>query len=107
MSNKVVNIKNGQSYDVYIGRGSIFGNPFSHLPLQLTKASVKCGTREESVQLYKEWIVGKRKVEGLSPPDIKLICSLKGKTLGCYCAPKPCHGHILAEIADSGKEYEM
>ena len=25
---------------------------------------------------------------------------LRGKTLGCWCAPKPCHGDVLLEIAN-------
>ena len=25
---------------------------------------------------------------------------LKGKTLGCWCKPDPCHGDVLAELAD-------
>ena len=26
---------------------------------------------------------------------------LSGKRLGCFCAPLPCHGDVLAEIANS------
>lgn len=25
---------------------------------------------------------------------------LRGKALGCWCAPDTCHGHVLAELAD-------
>ena len=36
--------------------------------------------------------------------DIELIkqipLELKGKTLGCWCKPYPCHGDVLAELAD-------
>ena len=28
---------------------------------------------------------------------------LKGKVLGCWCAPEGCHGDVLAELADSLK----
>lgn len=37
------------------------------------------------------------------PHKIKLhreINSLKGKALGCHCAPLPCHGDILADLAE-------
>ncbi len=27
------------------------------------------------------------------------IKALHGKTLACWCAPKPCHGDVLAKIA--------
>jgi hypothetical protein len=26
----------------------------------------------------------------------------RGKVLGCWCAPKACHGDVLARIADEG-----
>jgi Domain of unknown function (DUF4326) len=32
---------------------------------------------------------------------LEQIHELKGKILGCWCKPLPCHGDILAEIADS------
>lgn len=28
---------------------------------------------------------------------------LKGKVLGCHCHPKPCHGHVLADLANNLK----
>ena len=33
------------------------------------------------------------------------VLGLKGKTLACWCKPKPCHGDILLELAE-GKEQE-
>lgn len=29
------------------------------------------------------------------------VLALRGKTLVCWCAPLPCHGHILAAYADT------
>lgn len=31
------------------------------------------------------------------------VASLRGKTLVCFCKPQPCHGDILASVAD-GRE---
>lgn len=28
------------------------------------------------------------------------ILSLKGKRLGCFCAPKPCHGDVIVEYLE-------
>jgi hypothetical protein len=28
------------------------------------------------------------------------ILVLKGKTLGCFCKPNPCHGDVIAEYLD-------
>lgn len=89
---KVVNKHHGEPYDVYIGRGSIFGNPFSHM--NNTQAEFKVKTREEAVASYKAWVQ-------TQPHIMAEIPKLKGKTLCCFCAPLACHGDILAEIADT------
>ena len=72
-------------YDVYIGRPGPWGNPFS---------IGEHGTREEVVEKYAEWL--------LEQPELvaKAREELKGKVLGCWCAPKLCHGDILAEVAN-------
>lgn len=71
-------------HDVYIGRGSKWGNPFViHVD----------GTRSEVIQKYKEWIL-------TQPQLIASLKEIKGKRLGCFCTPKPCHGDILAKMAN-------
>ena len=91
MPTYVVNIKSCLRYDVYCGRGSIWGNPYSHSPRSKAKWIVK--SRKEAIRKYREWI--------LQQPDLlKQIPSLKGKILGCYCRPLECHCDILAEMAD-------
>jgi hypothetical protein len=92
---KVVNIKK-EKYDVYIGRGSPFGNPYTHLSLQNTKAQVQVKSREEAIEKYREYFY--KKIE--DPEFLDDILRLKDKVLGCYCAPKSCHGHIIAEFLD-------
>lgn len=90
MPTRVVNLYK-EPYDVYIGRGSKWGNPYSHK--QGTKAKFVVATREEAVEKYREYI--------LSRPDLlNALPELKNKTLGCYCHPAKCHGDILAELAD-------
>lgn len=87
----VVNIHHRLPYDVYIGRGSKWGNPFTHL--EGTTAKYKVGTREEAVEAYWDYL--------FSRPDlINALHELKGKSLGCYCHPHACHGHILAMLAN-------
>lgn len=71
-------------YDVYIGRGSKWENPF---------IVGKHGDREHVVEMYRAWIC-------TQPQLLKDIHELKGKTLGCFCKPLPCHGDILAELAN-------
>lgn len=88
----VVNKFHKVPYDVYIGRGSIFGNPFSHT--EGTQVKYIVGSREEAISSYKNWV--------LTQPEIMAkIPSLKGKTLCCFCSPLACHGDVLAELADN------
>jgi hypothetical protein len=83
MRTTVVNVRDS-GYDVYIGRGSKWGNPF---------LIGRHGTREEVVALYEERL--------LKTPDLLVaLPELKGKVLGCYCKPKSCHGDVLARLAD-------
>lgn len=91
---RVVN-KYKESYDVYIGRGSPLGNPFSHK--EGTKAWYKVGTREESITAFEDYI---RKVLPTDPDLILYLKSLKGKTLGCFCKPQACHGDVIVKIIE-------
>ena len=79
-------------FDVYIGRPSIWGNPFSHLPTANVEYLVR--TRTEAIKCYAAWI-------NVRPDLIKAAKEeLRGKDLLCWCTPLPCHGEILMEIAN-------
>lgn len=80
-----------EPFDIYIGRGSFWGNPFSHLTK--SNAIYKVGTREEAIEKYMEWLLD-------NPNVLKRVPMLKDKVLGCYCDPLPCHGHILSKLAN-------
>jgi len=80
---KVVHCKK-EPYDIYIGRPSKWGNPFS---------IGKDGTREDVISKYEIYI--------MSRPDlISSLPELRGKTLGCWCKPKTCHGDILVIMVE-------
>lgn len=70
---------------VYIGRPSKWGNPF---------IIGRHGNRKEVISKYKSMIYSKPRFL------IKIQKELKGKNLTCWCAPLPCHGDILLEIAN-------
>jgi hypothetical protein len=78
--------KSKSHYDIYIGRGSKWGNPF---------VIGEHGTREEVISKYEEWIRN-------NPSLLDDLPELKDKVLGCWCAPKPCHGDVLKKLY---KEY--
>ena len=87
---RVVHV-NHEDYDVYIGRPSEWGNPYSHIKDRKTKAEFIVKTREESISKYKEWILNQ-------PQLLEKLESLQGKKLGCWCKPKSCHGDILVQL---------
>ncbi len=71
---------------LYIGRPSKWGNihPIKYLcPICKVRH-----TRDEAIQKYED---------DLAANDDLIAClhELKGKTLGCWCKPKRCHGDIL------------
>ncbi len=72
---------------IYIGRGSIWGNPFP-----ITKET----TREESLTKYKLWIKDQIRTKHYT---LQQLASLHNQDLVCYCSPKPCHGHVLEKLA--------
>ena len=72
------------SFDVYIGRGSKWGNPF---------VIGKDGDRDEVCDKYEKWFW---KQNDLFPA----ISELEGKRLGCFCKPKRCHGDFLARLVN-------
>ena len=84
----VVNKRHGVAFDVYIGRGSLWGNPYPIGP---------GSDREAVIRRYEDHLRS-------SPKLLAAVEGLHGKSLGCFCAPAPCHGDILAAFADSFSE---
>jgi len=82
----LVNVCKKEPFDIYIGRPTKWGNPF---------IIGQNGTREEVVAKYREWIT-----LGDGKHLLKDLHELKGKVLGCWCAPKLCHGNVLVELAN-------
>lgn len=86
-----------QSYDVYIGRGSPWGNPFTHLRLNDTLASVQVATREEAIARYEEWVI-------MQADLMTDLPNLRGLRLGCHCRPLICHGDVLVKLLNGHVE---
>lgn len=87
---KVVHCKK-EAFDVYIGRGSKWGNPFSHKEGTLAEQVV--GSRKEAIAKYEEYLLSNQELVDSLP-------ELKGKILGCWCKPKACHGDVLLKLAN-------
>jgi len=93
---KVVNRHSYKGKGIYIGRGTIFGNPYSHV---VCFGSYTVKTREEAIEKYRIhmrelWVkspelreeMGKLAMQHLNDEEVVLICS---------CKPKACHGDVL------------
>lgn len=84
----VINVRSRFPFDVYVGRGQNsqagkWGNPFT--------------IREHegaAMRLYLDWLVVHPEVVARARRE------LVGKTLACWCAPRPCHGEVLARLAN-------
>jgi hypothetical protein len=79
---RVVHCKR-KPFDVYIGRPSKWGNPF---------VIGKDGTRDEVIEKYEAWL-------RTQPDLLAALPELRGKVLGCWCAPHACHGDVLVRMA--------
>lgn len=93
---KVVHIS--QEYQVYIGRPSIWGNPYSHKEGTLAKYKVK--DRKEAIEKYKEYLLNNEELLAKLP-------ELKGKVLGCHCKPLACHGDFLVELLEPATKVNL
>lgn len=82
----VVN-KYREPYDVYIGRGSVWGNPFT----------VQEFGRDRCIEMYQEYITRRLEQE---PALVTQLLALKGKRLGCFCKPQRCHGDVLLDLIE-------
>lgn len=79
-----------ESSDVYIGRSSIFGNPFT----------VAEHGRREAMRLFRLYFW---KRIGQDEEFRKAVEGLRGKTLACWCKDKPsteCHGDVYVEYLE-------
>ena len=72
-----------EPYTTYIGRPSIYGNPFP------VKAN---STRDEVIAKYEKY--------ARNCPDLleQIKALSEDAVLGCFCYPKPCHGDVIVKL---------
>lgn len=91
---KVVNKDKGDKYDIYIGRGTPWGNP--HAVGFGASPGEEQDDRYEAIRKFKyDFDKGYLKVTKEN------AIQLKGKILGCHCKPAACHGDVIAEYINS------
>jgi hypothetical protein len=92
---RVVHVRR-ERFDVYIGRacygfpGSKWGNPF-----RLPKGYDVTADPDRILARYEEYVRSRADLMAALP-------ELRGKVLGCWCAPRPCHGDVLLRLATEG-----
>lgn len=94
MPTRVVNVRHAKHWDVLIDRTSQWGCPY-HIGAD--------GDRKTVLLKYRYWLSGQSEL-------LAQIPRLAGLVLGCWCSPLPCHGHILAAMADGSfdrKEFPL
>jgi len=73
---------------IYIGRGSVWGNPF---------ILGRDGTRDEVCEKYRHYL--KQQID-CGTISLQNLVSLHNKDLVCFCKPLRCHGDTLEKAAD-------
>ena len=89
--------------NIYIGRASKglkaskWGNPHKIGHPNSCEEAIKL--REKAVQLFDNYLQSNKDLANS-------VYELKGKTLGCWCAPKKCHAEILHRMAGNKSIYQ-
>ena len=81
---------------VYVGRAMRRGG--WHLPASpcwlAPCVPARTAAARNVVARYREYLLGRSL--------LALLPGLRGRRLGCWCAPLPCHADAIAELADTG-----
>lgn len=87
----LVNLKRESLCDIYIGRPSIYGNPY------LTVLE----DRDAAVRKHKIYLRRHREIVEQLRQEIQKVAAIKTEdeviTLGCFCTPLLCHGQNYLE----------
>ena len=79
---KVTHVKE-RKFTVYIGRPTVYGNPF---------IIGRDGTRKEVIKKFRRYAIKTKRVR-------EAIIALPTRAiLGCHCSPKSCHGDVIIAL---------
>lgn len=94
----VVNVRS-TLYDVYIGRPTKWGNPFTLGSSDGHKTRL---TRADVIDRFRTYWYS----EGCAELRVAALVELKDKILGCWCTPKDCHGDVIADFVNNYYAHE-
>ena len=99
----ILNVKNKRTHipqvgkvDIYCGRGSVLGNPFSHK--EGTSAKFVVESRDEAVEAYRAYFKTQMETNTELLNEMRRIFKIAKKNevnLVCYCYPLPCHCNVI------------
>lgn len=103
---RVVNLRR-RSFDIYIGRAGkgtegYFGNPYA-----VGRVCQRCGalhdTGASTLPCFEQYFFHRLGTDA----EFRIrVRALAGKTLGCFCAPNPCHGDIIARWVNQNEDID-
>jgi hypothetical protein len=104
----VANIHRREPFDVYVGRpGSGREGPWGN-PIFFGKPCPRCGFVHPSTPVGRVDLLHcfarmfLRRVADDPVWGAQVFAALKGKRLGCFCAPQPCHAAVYVAWCDGG-----
>lgn len=90
--------------DIYIGRGSILGNPYTSINNRATKAKYVVESKEVSISFFETYLREKIKSKDSAICNelnkIWKMAKRGGINLVCYCHPNRCHGEVVKKIVE-------
>jgi len=90
--------------DVYCGRGSPAGNPYSHLPSTIS-GIIKVSSREEAVAKFRNDFLKRYRNDVMFYDFVQQLASRERSgqdtNLVCFCAPNICHCDVIKEWVES------
>ena len=96
----VVNVRHNNRYDIYIGRQGQYGDGYFGNPIKRNHLCQECGLIHKepgsTLECYERYLRHRISIDHVFAYRVK---NLDGRTLACWCAPGPCHGHVLERVA--------
>ena len=90
--------------DIYCGRGSTVGNPYSHLPSSVPGV-IQVGSREEAIVKFREDFDRRYRNDTMFYHFIQNLAMReragKDTNLVCFCAPHVCHCDVIKEWVEN------
>lgn len=104
MTTRVVNIR-VESCDVYIGRAGRGEDGYFGNPIRVNALCPECGathaTKGATLRCFKKYF--DRRMFGDAEFGLR-VEALRGKVLGCFCKPGPCHGDVIVAYLEGSQQ---